>query len=449
MYVPLPHSLSSQCFVPHLITEPFKTLRREHRSLGSKPRALIVAISGAALHSFITSSDNVLHSLFYPHTTTNACGRFALQPDASMGGNVGDEPPLSPGTQETLVEVQGDDDITKTPLMSSLFLGELWGDNTSAIYSYNSTWSSNYTASNLPGPGRNLGNFYSWAGSFLDRRLRKRAERAFIKEYEDAVDGLHSRQGIYVIFSGDKPREVEKICEIALICARSYDVKIQVKAFKFMTELFILYPPRFRSAFGRVLKRRKGISDVFVLSWKRPSVEYSFDWLFWYNMASRCLTSQKNAFVEAAVATAFNLSEAADFSNFEEIVSSCGDATDLLLALQFLEKYWSNGGVQICVRAKGVNNPALNNLAIGLMTHWAMYFSQPEGTGILFSKSLYLSIEYVYWMMLSLRGMDTSSVESYELPIAKWENVFKLHYILRSSWYYKEWWWATPLDPVS
>ncbi len=47
---------------------------------------------------------------------------------------------------------------------------EVQDDDAATTYSYFSTWSSNYTASNLPGPGRILGNLYDWAGSTLWRR---------------------------------------------------------------------------------------------------------------------------------------------------------------------------------------------------------------------------------------------------------------------------------------
>ncbi len=48
-------------------------------------------------------------------------------------------------------------------------------DDSTTIYSYYSTESSNYTMSNLEGPGRLLGNLFSSAGSFLERRLGKLA----------------------------------------------------------------------------------------------------------------------------------------------------------------------------------------------------------------------------------------------------------------------------------
>lgn len=103
--------------------------------------------------------------------------------------------------------------------ISSSFLNELRGDNTTTVYSYYSEWSTNYTTSNLPGPGRNLGNFYSWLGASLERRLAKRAEKAAVKKYEQVAPVLQSDWGIYDKFLSDDPKEHEKACEIVLFCA--------------------------------------------------------------------------------------------------------------------------------------------------------------------------------------------------------------------------------------
>ncbi|KLO14306.1 hypothetical protein SCHPADRAFT_318072 [Schizopora paradoxa] len=243
--------------------------------------------------------------------------RSTQRPDALMG----DETPSTPTTLKTGGEAPGVDNPNEVPVMPS-FVDELWGEDTTTAYSSSSAWSSKCTASNLPARSRNFGDLYSWVGSLFERRHQKRAERTFIKDYEEAVDGVNSQQGIYGVFSSDDPREIDKICGVVLICARSPDVKIQAKAFKFITELFIMFPSKFRSAFGGLLDRRKEISDVFILSWKRPGIEYSFDWLLWYNLASRCLTSQQNMYIEAATRTAFDYNGTVDFPRFEGLLSS-------------------------------------------------------------------------------------------------------------------------------
>ena len=48
-------------------------------------------------------------------------------------------------------------------------------NSASSVWSFHSEWSSNYTTSNLAGPGRILGNLYSLAAKPLERNLRKLA----------------------------------------------------------------------------------------------------------------------------------------------------------------------------------------------------------------------------------------------------------------------------------
>lgn len=55
-------------------------------------------------------------------------------------------------------------------------------------YSYASTWSTNYTMSNLPGPGRILGNLYSTAGRSLERGLGELVKKGVRRKLRSAVD---------------------------------------------------------------------------------------------------------------------------------------------------------------------------------------------------------------------------------------------------------------------
>ncbi|KLO14313.1 hypothetical protein SCHPADRAFT_318173 [Schizopora paradoxa] len=119
-------------------------------------------------------------------------------------------------------------------------------------YSYASTWSSNYTVSNRPGPGRLLGNMYSRAGTSLERRLGKFINRGAMRKYEMAVAVLNEFGYFYDVFESKAIKEHEKACTILLICA----------------------------------------SDVVTFSWKHSSANYSLEWLYWFKLASRCLSSQ-------------------------------------------------------------------------------------------------------------------------------------------------------------
>ncbi|KLO05794.1 hypothetical protein SCHPADRAFT_712388 [Schizopora paradoxa] len=112
----------------------------------------------------------------------------------------------------------GDASDNISPLLSS-FLDELREGDATTIYSYFSTWSTNYTMSNLPGPGRLLGNLYSKAGVSLEKRLASLVSRAARREYEDAVEMLHSDGAPTMLNSNDR-QEQEKACEMLLICAQ-------------------------------------------------------------------------------------------------------------------------------------------------------------------------------------------------------------------------------------
>lgn len=99
---------------------------------------------------------------------------------------------------------------------------------------------------------------------------------------------------------------------------------MQVVAFEGIMQNFVRFPSKVNSAFGRVFARRKEISDAVTFSWKRTGVEYSVEWLYWYKLASRCLSSHRNLFVEAAAQ--FDDAEigSLDISNFEGLLLACG-----------------------------------------------------------------------------------------------------------------------------
>lgn len=121
---------------------------------------------------------------------------------------------------EEAVDVE---DASNASLLSSSILDELRRDNRSAwTYSYHSAWSSNYTMSNLPGPGRLLGMLYSRAGSSLEHQLGKFALRMGIGSYPKAVIMLRKESGKAVsamLWNSDE-QVVEKFCEALLVCAQ-------------------------------------------------------------------------------------------------------------------------------------------------------------------------------------------------------------------------------------
>lgn len=93
-------------------------------------------------------------------------------------------------------------------------LSSSFQDDSESVYSYSSTFSTNYTMSNLPGPGRLLGNIFSKAGSSLEHGLGKIAYRAGVGAYAKLEDlrqetHRHSTQ-----------KQKERICETLLGYAR-------------------------------------------------------------------------------------------------------------------------------------------------------------------------------------------------------------------------------------
>ncbi|KLO10502.1 hypothetical protein SCHPADRAFT_514982 [Schizopora paradoxa] len=241
------------------------------------------------------------------------------------------------------------DDPPEDPQFTSSFLDKLRRDDASAIsYSYYSTVSTNYTMSNLPGTGRNLGNFYSWAGAALERRLGQLAERADAKKREEAVSALQSKRGLYRMFWGDDPREHGKACKMLLICAnRSDNIGVQIDAFREIVWGVIKCPTKVRSALMRVLERQKEVGETVASSWKRPGVvDYTLEWLYWHDMASRCLStsSDHKALFDATAQFDGAKFQSLDFSRFEELLLSSSDTTDLIIALRFITSYWDGDG---------------------------------------------------------------------------------------------------------
>ncbi|KLO14324.1 hypothetical protein SCHPADRAFT_318884 [Schizopora paradoxa] len=203
------------------------------------------------------------------------------------------------------------------------FLVDVWEEDAPARYSYYSTVSTNFTMSNLPGPGRLLGNLYSWAGSSLEHRVGKLVNRKALKAYAEMVSRFQAGTKIHGTIWSTDVGENEKICETLLQLARSNDTMIQLQAFEEIIVLYVLFPSQVRSTFASIFQRRKEVSDAIAFCWKRPSVEYGFGWLLWYRLASRCLSSSPNLTVQASAKFSHMLSRSLEFSIFEELLSSC------------------------------------------------------------------------------------------------------------------------------
>ena len=98
------------------------------------------------------------------------------------------------------------------------FLGTFVNDMQSTKWSFRSEWSSNYTASNLPGPGRNLGNLYSRAGRLLENSLGRLAYSAGIGKSVKAQKTLRMVEDWSVRTTPENERR--EICKALIDCAR-------------------------------------------------------------------------------------------------------------------------------------------------------------------------------------------------------------------------------------
>lgn len=137
----------------------------------------------------------------------------------------GDANPPTPPSQSEQDAAFDDATRNRRPLRPSSFKHDDH-DNPSIIYSYFSTWSTNYTMSNLPGPGRILGNLFSKAGSSLERGLGKLAQNSLGKNCTEVENRI--RVLGYILSQNLNPKsthwqaekEKEIVCRAFLSYAR-------------------------------------------------------------------------------------------------------------------------------------------------------------------------------------------------------------------------------------
>ncbi|KLO08251.1 hypothetical protein SCHPADRAFT_944610 [Schizopora paradoxa] len=325
--------------------------------------------------------------------------------------------------------------------MSNHFLDELrrLGEQSSDItYSYNSTWSSNYTTSNLVGTGRVLGNLLSKAGVSLEKGLANFAYRARIGDRAKALNTLEEH-GVYDMFLNDDPTKHLKACEILLIGAGVYDARHQAIVFEKIVRYFVWFPSKVHSAFQKLFKSRNEISDLTTSFWKRSGVDYNAVWYFWYKMASRCLSSCSNSVTMEATRLEVGVAElqCLDFSCFEELILSCRDIFDHLLCNWFISQYWNGKGLEECVSRRRFDDAALLAFATGLIAPWEFCFHQNEqhfgireflftDTSTKFIGAMWKSLQFAREDRKVLQRLAEDNAQ-----MAVWENVYKLHHLQR------------------
>ncbi|KLO11121.1 hypothetical protein SCHPADRAFT_942314 [Schizopora paradoxa] len=185
--------------------------------------------------------------------------------------------------------------------------------SSSISYEYYSEWSSNITASNLPGPGRNLGRFYSLIG----RRIEQALERRIVVI---AQRKLSSSKGNISDFVSELFRY-----------ASSNIQSVQILAFR----RIISYALRTKSAslMHENLRRnwtREAPIEAIVFSWKRVGLDYDVEWSHYYSLVWTCLTD--NA-VMRAIEQAPTLP---NWNEYSDILYTCSNIADAMLVVEFM-----------------------------------------------------------------------------------------------------------------
>ncbi|KLO14316.1 hypothetical protein SCHPADRAFT_318603 [Schizopora paradoxa] len=307
-------------------------------------------------------------------------------------------------------------------------------EDNASMYSYASTWSTNYTMSDLVGAGRILGNIYSRAGSSLEKGLGTIAYHAWIRRYAREIVKLH--YGTYRVFENRQMRRRRRACKFLLICARLDDTKIQAKAFEKIVQCFVEFPSEARSTFGSVFESRGVINDIATSSWRRQGIKYDDGWTYWYKLVSRCLLSAPNRFIEEASGFKPARAQTVSFSRFVKLLMSCGDTTDLLLANQIIDSHWNREGLEDFISERGFGDSAVLALISGFIAHWEFRFRksmQPSAVSSC-AASVLLSDRVVNAMFKSLRVCEQETLDHIlenDIQTELWADVFRIHFSIR------------------
>ncbi|KLO14309.1 hypothetical protein SCHPADRAFT_927927 [Schizopora paradoxa] len=345
-----------------------------------------------------------------PYGEGESSGKFTTIDVVKMDDN---KPRLSIATQSTQ---EGFYNFNLGPSSFSLLLDELRRDD--VTYSYASTLSTNYTTSNLAGPGRVLGNLYSIAGSSLERGVGSIARRTGIEELlrSKSLDRLKKSTRL---FRSEDARKHRKACRIFLDGANSYDREVQATAFGFITAFTLKLPAKAQPAFRHVLKKRREIGAVISLSWKRSRIDYGLEWLFWYKLASRCLASPDNF----ECIDGFSLLESA---NRKGLVPFLQSILRQSLIMSFYEDFKSY------VLKRGFGDPALFQLVSASISAMKIH-CETEKFRLLSLLSQAWSSDLVTCMWDSLGSMSPNvrcALADDPTQLATWANVFRLHLIV-------------------
>ncbi|KLO06949.1 hypothetical protein SCHPADRAFT_909921 [Schizopora paradoxa] len=269
-----------------------------------------------------------------------------------------------------------------TSSVSPLLPREVQWLSQSEEYSYASTWSTNYTVSNLTGPGRIIGNALSSAGSSLERQLGTMAYRAGLGRYARAETSLQrTGPSSLFIYEDTDEKSRERVCKTLLEYASSTNLIIQLMAFRRIVYNAILYPP-LRSAINNHRKKRGETPGLLTFSWKRPGVDYSSLWLYHYQLVSICLSPDSPIMdsISNLECRIEDTDRILHFSHFIGVLRSCRSVPDSMLAIEFMDRFWSGGGLEEYIKQNGFKDPILFNFATTLLKRYEFALSNNGST---------------------------------------------------------------------
>jgi len=342
-------------------------------------------------------------------------------------------------TSNSVDSGSNDSNLPNTPLQTSSLSNDnfLQDDSTSIFsYSYHSTWSSNYTMSNLVGPGRLLGNLFSSTGSSLERQLGKLAYRTGLGGYAKAEKDL-ALESMYSMVRSEDMVQKEKACSILLGHASSNNPAIQIMAFVSIV-YYVVRSPALRNAAGIVCQKRNEHIDVVTFSWKRPGLDYDFLWLNYYNAAVRCFSTHPSSVINAIENLGLGPGDVrtSAFSDFEDVLACCRDKADTMIMVDCIHWNWDWDwkGLDAYVKRKGYNDSALLKLAVTfctLLSDIVTCHSRHPATRCLVDIHNFIKGVWESLRTLELDKSDDLLEDGSQLAL--WTEIFNMHCILRSS----------------
>jgi len=284
-----------------------------------------------------------------------------------------------------------------------------------------------------PGSGAPLGNLYSSAGSFLERRLGKLAYRASLKSLTKAETDLAFINLGPMLRSNDIAQN-EKCCNILLCYASSHNPAIQVMAFAHIVLFFVRFPSLRRVAELICQKRNEHI-DIVTFSWKRPGVEYSSLWLSYYNVALRGLSTHPSSVILAVENLRRDPGDMRNltFSDVLDILACCRDKADITITVECFCQHWNGYGLDTYVERKGYNDPILLKLAVTfctLLSDIAIFPLRLQHSATLVLIGI---INFIHDIWDALEPDKADELLEDDSQLAVWTEIFKMQCILQSS----------------